>query len=71
MPQVGPDAGRRIDHAWVETRDQAIEVHGGKSVTVARDHYYEVPQARVRVKNNPFEALTEFLRNRHYGPWDV
>jgi len=71
VPQVGPDAGRRIDHAWVETGDQAIEARGGKSATVPRDHYYEVAQARVRVRYNPFEALTHLLRNRHYGPWDV
>ncbi len=71
VPQVGPDAGRRIDHAWVETGDQTIEVHGGRSAAVARDHYYEVTQARVRVRYNPFEALTHLLRNRHYGPWDI
>ena len=71
VPQVGPDAGRRIKHAWVEAGDQAIEAHGGKSATVARDHYYEVTQARVRVRYNPFEALTQLLRNRHYGPWDI
>lgn|GEM_PF-2354480 len=71
VPQVGPDAGRRIDHAWVETDDQAIEVSDGKHVSIARDRYYEGTQAQVRVRYNPVEALTEFLRNRHFGPWDI
>ena len=71
VPQVGPDAGRRMDHAWVETGDHAIEVRDGKSVTVTRNRYYVITQARVRVRYNPFEALTECLRNRHFGPWDV
>jgi hypothetical protein len=71
VPQVGPDAGRRIGHAWVETGDQAIEVSDGKHVSTARDRYHEATQAEVRVRYNPLEALTEFLRNRHFGPWDI
>lgn len=71
VPQVGPDAGRRIGHAWVETDDQAIEVSDGKHASIARDRYYEATQAQVRVRYNPLEALTEFLRNRHFGPWDI
>ncbi len=71
VPGFGPDAGRRINHAWVETGDQALEVSGGRDVPVARNEYYETAQAQVRIRYNPLEALTEFLRNRHFGPWDI
>ena len=71
VPQVGPDAGRRIDHAWIETGEQAIEVSDGKHVTVARSRYYEITHARVRIKYTPLEAVTASLRNRHFGPWDI
>lgn len=71
VPPEGPDAGRRINHAWVESGDKVLSDAWGRELSMDRTGFYEDTQAEVRIRYTRMEAMIALARNKHYGPWDI
>jgi hypothetical protein len=67
---VGPAKGKTIDHAWVETAGDVLELSNGNenrySITNWQTTYTGV--ARVRYTKDQAQRLAKEMG--HYGPWD-
>lgn len=71
VPPSGPHAGSCVNHAWVESHGQVIDPSDGRDASMPRDRYYEAMQAHVFHRYFWIEAMKQFLRTGHWGPWQT
>lgn len=71
IPKVGPCAGKRINHAWVEIGDSVIEASNHNQLRVSREGYYKVLSAEYRKKYTIDEASALLDETQFLGPWDL
>lgn len=71
IPKAGPNAGERIDHAWVVVDDRVLDRSVSSQNTVLKETYYVLLAAEERKRYLPNEAIMETIRAHHYGPWDT
>lgn len=62
-------------HAWIEKvasdKTYVFDVATGHEIVTPGKRYYELLSVRNVVRYGPDQARIEFLRNGHWGPWDV
>jgi hypothetical protein len=62
----------RLKHAWRERGDDVIDLAMPVGMRkFKRDHYYRVAEPDVTKRYSAEHAVLLFIRNRHYGPWEV
>jgi len=68
VPKAGPDAGTRIDHAWVVTSDRVYDYSAEPSILCSADVYRGF-DPMVSRQYTYEEATWQLCASEHYGPW--
>jgi len=70
---LGPIAGIKYGHAWIEDGDTVIDTAGGKDIRMSKILYYalgNIDESKV-FKYKPEEFRKKVLEYEHWGPWDL
>ena len=73
VPIKGPDAGKRLDHAWIEMAGHVFEVSesmANPSVTTIED-YQKHFDSHERARYTIDQARQMIETSEIYGPWDA
>ena len=70
VPPSGPDKGKPIDHAWVETAGDVLELSNGNQNRYSQEVWASDYQAVPRLKYTKEQAEKFAKETGHAGPWD-
>jgi hypothetical protein len=70
VPQVGPDKGKTIEHAWVETAGAVLELSNGRENHYSITNWQTTYSGVARVKYTKVQAQRLAEETGNYGPWD-
>lgn len=71
VPPVGPEKGKTILHAWVETAGDVLELSNGNQNRYSQEHWAKTYGGAARVTYSKDEAKKLADKHKHYGPWDI
>ena len=70
VPLIGPAKGKTIDHAWVETAGDILELTNGKQNRYSRTNWQTTFTGVARARYTKEQAQRLAKETGHYGPWD-
>lgn len=69
-PLMGPMAGVKYSHAWIETADEILDYSMGKTLRMPKEVYYALGRPENITKYNHKQFSEKIDKYQHWGPWE-